>query len=114
MNLENIISDIANEFDLRNGAQCDNEKAELRGNDNAIDLTWDRYERHDDKIHAISHLLRYGFGIDLFWKSNCYGYVTEFTLKGNNIDVTTQINLQGYITKWIESEKRRIREKYFD
>lgn len=113
INFNAIVRDVLNEFDTRNVAYCDNEKAEYSGNDRAIDLTWDRYERHDDKINALIHVLRYGMGIDVSYKSNGYGYVTSVTFKSDDINETYDIHLQGFITRWIESEKKRIEEKYF-
>lgn len=113
VDFEAIVRDVLIEVDLRNSAYCDNEKAEQKGNDSAIDLTWDRYERHDDKLEALTHMLRYGLGIDVTFKSNGYGYTTAVTFTGEDFEETFEIQLQGYITKWIESEKKRIEEKYF-
>lgn len=114
MNVNAIIADIKNEFELRNAAECDTDKIDARhGSDFDFDMAQDRYERHDDKITAIIHMLRYAFAIDVTYKTNGYGYVTEFTLDGKNIHEVVKIELQGYIARWIESEKQRINEKYF-
>lgn len=114
MNIGAIIADLKNEFELRNVAECDTDKIDARhGSDFDFDMAQDRYERHDDKITAIIHMLRYAFAIDVTYKTNGYGYVVEFTLDGENIHEVVKIELQGYITRWIESEKQRINEKYF-
>jgi len=114
INLSAVIADIKNEFELRNAAECDTDLIDVRhGSDFDFDMAQDRYERHNDKITAIIHMLRYAFAIDVTYKTNGYGYVTEFTLDGKNIHEVVKIELQGYITRRIESEKQRIIEKYF-
>lgn len=114
VNVNAIVADLKREFDLRNAAECDTDKIVARGgNDFDFNNAQDRFERHDDKISAIIHMLRYAFAIDVTYKTNGYGYVIEFTLDGENVHETINIELQGYIVKWIESEKQRIYEKYF-
>jgi hypothetical protein len=109
-----IITDLKYEFSLRNAAECDTEKIDRRGgSDYDFENAQDRFERHDDKITAIIHMLRYAFAIDVTYKTNGYGYVIEFTLDGENIHEIINVELQGYIVRWIEAEKQRINEKYF-
>ena len=110
---EAIVHDVLIEIDMKNSAYCENEKAELKGNDRAIDLTWDRYERHDDKLNAIEQLLRYGLGIMTTYKTNGYGYIIGVTFTGSDFEETFEIQLQGWIERHIESEKKRIQNKYF-
>lgn len=114
LNVNALINDLTTEFKLRNAAECDTDKISVRGgSDFDFDNAQDRFERHDDKITALVHMLRYALSIDVTYKTNGYGYVTEFTIDGENIHETISIELQGYILRWIESEKQRINEKYF-
>ena len=113
MNIGALVEDLHTEFYCRNSAQCDNEKADKRGNDTLWDATQDRFERHDDKIRAIIHVLRYAFGIDVKYNCNSYGYVTHVILSGN-IEYEFDIRIPRYITEWINSEKDRIYHKYFE
>ena len=114
VNVNAIITDLKTEFELRNGAECDTDIITVRGgSDSDFDMAQGRYERHDDKITAIIHMLRYAFAIDVTYKTNGYGYVVEFTLDGEDIHDTVAVDLQGFIIRWIESEHQRINEKYF-
>lgn len=109
VNVNAIIADLKNEFEMRNMAECDTDKIDMRGgSDFDFNIAQDRYECHDDKIIAIIRMLRYAFAIDVTYKTNDYGYVVEFTLDGENIREVVKIELQSYITRWIESEKQRI------
>lgn len=115
VDFEAIVHDVLIEIDLKNSSYCENEKAELKGNNRAIDLTWDRYERHADKLDAIEHLLRYGLGINTTYKTNGHGYIIGVTFKSYDTDFeeTHEIHLQGWIERHIESEMKRIQNKYF-
>lgn len=112
VDFEAIVHDVLIEIDLKNSANCENEKAELKGDDRAIDLTWDRYERHDDKLNAIEHILRYGLGIMTTYTTNGFGYIIGVTFTGPDFEETFEIHLQGWIVRHIESEKKRILGTY--
>lgn len=114
LNVTALINDLKIEFQLRNSAECDTDKITVRGgSDFDFENAQDRFERHDDKITALVHMLRYALSIDVTYKTNSYGYVIEFTLDGENIHETVTIELQQYIVRWLASEKQRINEKYF-
>lgn len=130
--IETLKEELANLAHMRNALQGDNERAEhifdearnngesndiLKALDEKISLTWDGYERYDDKLHANVQLLRRVFGIDVQWKENAYGYIIEII-----IDVTPHIGdrvtigipLQGWIQRMIDKEQERVYKKYFE
>lgn len=121
--IETLKEELANLANMRNALQGDNERAEhtfnearvsgepnniLKALDENITLTWDSYERYDDKLHANVQLLRRVFGIDVQWKENAYGYISEIIIDvtphiGDR--VTVEIPLQGWIQRMIDKEQ---------
>lgn len=80
-------------------------------------MAWDGYERYDDKLHANVQLLRRVFGIDVQWKENAYGYISEIIIDvtphiGDR--VTVEIPLQGWIQRMLDEEQERVYKKYFE
>lgn len=127
-----LVNELANLAHLRNALQGDHEKAEhaydrarennapieeLKALDERMNLEWDGYERYDDQFHANAQLLRRVFGIDVQWKINAYGYISEII-----IDITPHIGdrvkvdvpLQGWIKRMIDKEQERVYKKYFE
>lgn len=126
-----LVEELTSIAHLRNAAQCDNEKAErnfiegeangadideLKHLDSRIDSTWESYELYEDRLLTNAQLLRRVFGIDIQWIENAYGYITKIKICPTphiKDTIEVEIHLQGYINRWIESEKKRIEEKYF-
>ena len=127
-----LTDELANIVHMRNALQGDYEKAEhaydrarknnasideLKALDERMSLEWDGYERYDDKLHANVQLLRRVFGIDVQWKENAYGYISEIIIDitphiGDR--VTVEIPLQGWIRRMLDKEQERVYKKYFE
>ena len=129
--IKKLAAELSSIAHFRNSAQYSNEKAEreyieskangadideLNSLDSRIDTTWESYELYEDRLLTNAQLLLRVFGIDVQWIENAYGYITKIKIYLTphiKDTVEVEIHLQGYINRWIESEEKRIEEKYF-
>lgn len=84
------------------------ETADARDRENE---TYADYDYYNGQLCACMQLLRRVFGIDTHYKENECGYIIEITVEltphiGDSLIIP--VNIQGYIQRWTESEKRHL------
>lgn len=73
--------------------------------------TYNDYDYFNGQLYACMQLVRRVLGIDVHYKVNECGYIIEITIEltphiGDSMIIP--VNIQGYIQRWIESEKRHL------
>ena len=121
-----LCNELANIAHARNAKQYSNERAALEyykaigTHASAAETsaakereneTYNDYEYHNGQLGACMQLLRRVFGIDTHYKENECGYIIEITVEltphiGDSLIIP--VNIQGYIQRWTESEKRHL------